>query len=360
MKSESELERILRNAPRPKPPASLSDRLLASFKSAAQDSSGGRSLRPARMNPWKRWLPLIVPAVATAAFSAALVVQHAELEGVRNEIQQLRDVVTPVVTQAASEPVAGGLPDLRAEIERLRELAESLGRDVEALESIAAENEALQQAIIAFRHAMPPEMKAMGMLSEKADSIRCVNNLKQLGLAVRIFATDNEDRFPTDLLSLKNELSVTTVLVCPSDGSRHAATDWDTLTPANISYEFLSPGPAAHEFEPRRVMWRCPVHGHITLCDGSVQMSIAQRHPDWLVTRDGGVYLEPPEAPAPGDPAAATQGGVEPDAVEVHVIPNSDQNAAPFPGVPPEIARRYGVTVVPPEPTPNLEPEPEL
>jgi len=31
---------------------------------------------------------------------------------------------------------------------------------------------------------------------EKAQRIRCVNNLKQIGIATRIYATDNQDRFP--------------------------------------------------------------------------------------------------------------------------------------------------------------------
>jgi hypothetical protein len=40
------------------------------------------------------------------------------------------------------------------------------------------------------------------------------------------------------------------------------------------------------------VLFRCPIHGHITLCDGSVQARVALEHPDWLVVRKGKLYLE--------------------------------------------------------------------
>ena len=72
--------------------------------------------------------------------------------------------------------------------------------------------------------------------------IRCVNNLKQIGLAARIFAEDNNERFPMEVpvkeggskefvqfglavphfLVVSNELSTPKLLVCPRDrqGSR--------------------------------------------------------------------------------------------------------------------------------------------
>jgi hypothetical protein len=36
----------------------------------------------------------------------------------------------------------------------------------------------------------------------KAERIKCVNNLKNIGLASRIFATDHQDRFPFEVLSM--------------------------------------------------------------------------------------------------------------------------------------------------------------
>jgi len=47
---------------------------------------------------------------------------------------------------------------------------------------------------------------ALAKAKEKAQSISCVNNLKQMGLAARLYATDHNDAYPPDILSMKNEL----------------------------------------------------------------------------------------------------------------------------------------------------------
>ena len=85
-----------------------------------------------------------------------------------------------------------------------------------------------------------------------ASRIRCVNNLKQMGLAFRVFATDHNDNFPMQMStnadgsikylpssevyryfqSLSNELNTPVVLICPSD-SRKEATNFAALRNAN-------------------------------------------------------------------------------------------------------------------------------
>ena len=40
-------------------------------------------------------------------------------------------------------------------------------------------------------------LPALAKAREKAQTISCVNNVKQLGLAVRMYSTDNNDRFPS-------------------------------------------------------------------------------------------------------------------------------------------------------------------
>ena len=141
---------------------------------------------------------------------------------------------------------------------------------------------------------------------ERALSIACVNNLKQFGLAVRTWALDENDAQPPNVLCMSNELSTPKILVCPAETSRQVATDWSVFTPANCSYEYLvTSGTNVADTEPTRVLSRCPVHGHIGLCDGSVQGNVAKEHPDWLVRRNGGLYFEPPPAasnPAPTNP----------------------------------------------------------
>jgi hypothetical protein len=73
--------------------------------------------------------------------------------------------------------------------------------------------------------------------SEKAARIRCVGNLKNLGLAFKVFANDNDDKFPfatTNVLAggndhtlwlhfqaMSNECGSAKILVCPADRERY-------------------------------------------------------------------------------------------------------------------------------------------
>jgi prepilin-type processing-associated H-X9-DG protein len=154
----------------------------------------------------------------------------------------------------------------------------------------------------------------------RAPRINCVNNLKNVGLANRIFATDNSDQFPYTALSnqvaageltasvyfrwLSNELSTPKILICPSDRARREAADWTNLHATNISY-FV--GLNADEARPDSILggdrnltmgsmrlrtgvargtnlavlgWGADIHigqGNILMGDGSVQQLSSQR-----------------------------------------------------------------------------------
>jgi hypothetical protein len=164
--------------------------------------------------------------------------------------------------------------------------------------------------------------------SRKSPRIKCLNNLKNVGLAFRIFATDNMDRFPMAVSTneggsmeyiadgnplmyfraLSNELSTPMLLICPND-NRKAATDFASLQQRNVSY-FV--GLDATEHQPQMwlagdrnlatngravlpglvelttnmtVSWTSEIHvhqGNVALADGSVQQFNQQRLMDAL------------------------------------------------------------------------------
>jgi len=61
-------------------------------------------------------------------------------------------------------------------------------------------------------------LPALSQAREKARQVNCVSNLKQIGLAVMMFAGDNNDQYPDDLAQLidKGYLSNYRVYACPS------------------------------------------------------------------------------------------------------------------------------------------------
>jgi competence protein ComGC len=106
----------------------------------------------------------------------------------------------------------------------------------------------------------------------RSNRIGCVNYLKQIGIAVRVWHGDNNDKYPMnvpialggarELLAagnvaacfqvMSNELSTPKILVCPADKQRKYATNFDTiLTRTNISY-FLALN--ASESDPQAIL----------------------------------------------------------------------------------------------------------
>ncbi len=165
-------------------------------------------------------------------------------------------------------------------------------------------------------------LPALANAKGKAQRINCVNNLKQVGLAYRLFSTDNQDLFPMSLGTnqggtkelipsspayvhfqvLSNELSVPKVLVCPAD-TRIAAPEFRSLRNANLSYFIgldaeetrpqmllagdrnltngLAPSGGILLLTPDRVAgWTQELHrgsGNVALADGSVQQVSSAR-----------------------------------------------------------------------------------
>jgi hypothetical protein len=110
-----------------------------------------------------------------------------------------------------------------------------------------------------------------GSAKDRAQKINCVNNLKQICLAARIYCNDNKDIFPPDFLSMSNELSTPRILVCPADTEHTGASSWAEFDPLkNVSYEYLKPG-IAEGNAINEVIFRCKIHNNVGMGDGSVR-----------------------------------------------------------------------------------------
>ena len=114
-------------------------------------------------------------------------------------------------------------------------------------------------------------LPALAKAKSRAQTINCVSNMKQIGLAARMWANDHNGTFPPDIQSMSNELPSPVLLVCPSDNSKTKVLSWDQFSASqNLSYEFLSPN-AKEADVGNQVVFRCPIHGNVGLGDGSVQ-----------------------------------------------------------------------------------------
>jgi hypothetical protein len=109
----------------------------------------------------------------------------------------------------------------------------------------------------------------MQQMKNEAQSVQCVSNLKQIGLAARIWANDHQNVFPPDFISMKDELGSPRILFCPADAAAIPVAEWSQLNPASVSYRFLNPN--GNESDPTKLLTMCPIHGHVGLSDGRVQ-----------------------------------------------------------------------------------------
>ncbi len=117
-------------------------------------------------------------------------------------------------------------------------------------------------------------LPALARAKSKAQRISCVSNLKQIGLAMRLWADGNDGKFPWKVEQTEgggkpngsgnarvnlqfalasNELVTTKILLCPSDTRRIPAASFDTTTLllSNISYTLAS---EADEKRPRMIL----------------------------------------------------------------------------------------------------------
>jgi prepilin-type N-terminal cleavage/methylation domain-containing protein len=108
-------------------------------------------------------------------------------------------------------------------------------------------------AIIAILAALL--LPALARAKDKAKLTECINNVKQIGLGLRLWSNDNEHKFPWKISvadggssltppewidhfrAASNELITPKVLTCPKDVAKAISTDWgSTAGLDNVSY----------------------------------------------------------------------------------------------------------------------------
>ncbi|MBK7997357.1 MAG: hypothetical protein IPK15_01145 [Verrucomicrobia bacterium] len=181
------------------------------------------------------------PVVATSAAEDG----DRELLRLRNEVSQLRKSVGEASQWRAQALEAG-----------------NLRRDLTTATQELAEAEA---EIANLAKLSPADLQ---QLKNEAHSVRCVNHMKQIALAARIWSNDNNDVFPPDLVTMKNELTTPKILFCPGEAGVAPVSEWEALNPSVITYRYLNAG--GSDREPQKLLLTCPYHGHTALSDGSV------------------------------------------------------------------------------------------
>jgi hypothetical protein len=160
-------------------------------------------------------------------------------------------------------------------------------------------------------NALVWHLPATQVALDKSPAIKCINNLKQIGVAGQVWGQDH-GFMPTSLSQISNELVLIDKLYCPADKTNVPphSTNFASVNYASLDYTLVSPGVSSDAIT--NVFARCRLHGSYVLVDGSAYMGTNRIPPRIMV----------------GNPLWQT---VEPGAnVTLSVLTGTDPTLQPF------------------------------
>jgi hypothetical protein len=301
--NEEQIEQVLRAAPPVRTPAGLLEKLQSEIELPRQQNSTRKteSITISNHGWLKRWIPalsfaaffiscLVVVGVQTNTLSE-LKRENERLGAAAQELETLRTQNAEYQRLYAQSQAMEQLRKDNAELHRLKEEVAKLREEVGEVEKLRAENEKLQamNAAAAQQTGAATGGDFFAEAEAKADSIRCINNMKQICLAGRIWAQDHNEIYPADFISMTNELNTPIILKCPADKTGKTP-EWSDVAAGRVSYQIVTPG--ASTAEPQVVYVRCLIHGNIIgLADGSVQKLGGTNYASKLVQENGKTVL---------------------------------------------------------------------
>ena len=295
MNSE-QIERILRNPPAMKTPAGLMEKLAADIQlPRAQAEQVVWTAPPSWL---RRWMPALSFVTVFLVCLVAIAVQtnilstlrkaNDKLRGEQGNLDALRAANGEYQRLRNENQQLDRLRKDNAELKQLRDEVAQLSAQIKDESGVRTTNARLRAANPGIANANPE-----GDLSdeEKArqERIRCSNNMKQIGLAARVWSGDNGGIYPTNFISMTNELNTWFILRCPSDKSRNVSS-WADVESGNVSYILDAPG--ITDTQPMVIFAECPIHHNVLLADGSVQQLSEQAYKDRIKTTNGLKVLE--------------------------------------------------------------------
>jgi len=282
--NDSNMESILRRAPQPAPPAGLKAQLLVDIHLPKGESSGtvGASASTGiATGPtfWRRWLPalsfglLLLGCFMMVGWQAnqwwSLRQENDDLRASRPDVEALTATVESLQKRVAEVERKAVATREQDELVKLREKVAQLTAREQEIAIQQTENRRLRAEMSAGETGGEAEPDPFAQSQERAKRINCVSNLKQVGLALRMWQNEHGNLFPMDFQSASNEMNTPKILTCISDTGRQRARNWQEFDGSSVSYEFLNPGGSSSD--PEAVLSRCPIHNNVGLSDGSVQ-----------------------------------------------------------------------------------------